>query len=863
MNASPVLVITNWRRLTFRLLPWMLILLCARSGGAADLMISGTALDPSGAAIGEAIVELLGPSVSQQSTTDTGGSFSFTALAPGSYELSLEASGFEPWVETIDLTESRDGMTLMLELESHSQSVEVVADTGPAGAPDPGRNADRVEITSEDLQLLPAMDGDVVGTLQSLLDGGSFGSEGGGLIVDGMESSDLGVSPSAIQEIRINKDPYSAEYSRPGRSRIEVITKKGAKELHGQLNLRLRDHKFDARNAFAAERPDQRRFAVEGHLVGPLGQGGKSSYVFSGEHDRDRSSSIVFANTPGGLFQRAVLQPEVETEVSARWDYHPSYERAFSLRYEYEQESQRNSGIGGFTLPEGASDENEKDHSVYWSYRRILSPSTIFEWSGRVGFETESEISQNQGSRLIVLDAFTAGGAQRDSQQEETYAQSSAVLSFQKGRHYVRTGLLLRDLANKRNLDRDNFGGTFRFATLADFESGQPFAYSLREGNPRLSFWDAEIAGFIQDNIRLNERSTLALGVRYDRQNYTSDPDNVAPRASLAFGVGAERRTTIRLGGGLFYDNIGSSAYEDRLRFDGVRLLDVLLLNPAYPDPSLGLGANAAPPPNLVRWAPRLKTPYVGQVGGTLERKLADNIVLSVNWTRSVGVGLLRSLDLNAPEPGVGGRPNPGTGIDRRLESSARQEAWSMRTQLRGKIGGFFSGTLRYAWGRAYNNVEDDDALPANSRDLSREWGPAGFDRRHRFDALGAFDVKDWFQLGVVLEADSASPYTLTTGSDDNGDGIAADRPMGLGRNTERGAPSTELDVRLSKKFSMPAITGRSEEPTSLALTIDAFNMLNTVNLRGFIGNLSSDLFGRPTSAGSARRLQAGLRWSF
>ena len=372
----------------------------------------------------------------------------------------------------------------VLELERQSQSVDVASDENGTGSSDPTGNADRLEITNDDLRLLPALDGDVVGALQGFLDGGSFGAEGGGLVVDGMETSDLGVSPSAIREIRINKNPYSAEYSRPGRSRIEVITKKGAQALHGQLNLRLRDHRLDARNAFAAERPDQRRFAVEGPVVGPLGKGGKDSYVLSAEHDRDRESSIIFATTVDGVLQQSVLAPEVETEVSARWDHHPTYERAFSLRYEYERESERNSGVGGFTLPEAASDQKETDHGVYWSYRRIFGASSLFEWNGRAGHETESEHSRSGVPRLVVLDSFTSGGAQRESTGGEIYAKSAAVFSFQKGAHYLRTGVLLRDLAHKHYVDRDNFGGTFRFATLADFESARPFAYSFRDGDP-------------------------------------------------------------------------------------------------------------------------------------------------------------------------------------------------------------------------------------------------------------------------------------------------------------------------------------------------------------------------------------------
>lgn len=839
----------------------LLLLLTAAVAAEPSLKIAGTVADPSGAAIGGALVELSGMGEPVLAETDAGGRFVLIAAAPGDYLLSVVAEDFEPCSIALSVTQPMEELACVLQLAAQTTTVEVSAADPATDTTDPARNADRVEITREELQLLPALDGDLLAAVGGMLDGDGFGGSGGGLVVDGMETAELGVSPSAIQEIRINKDPYSAEFSRPGNARIEVITKKGAENLHGQLNLRIRNHLLDARNAFADVRPDQRRFGIEGNLVGPIGAGGRHSFVLSGEHDRDREAKTVFATTPSGIRRDAVLAPDVETEASARWDFHPNYENAFSLRYEFEHRTERNNGVGGFALPEVGSDGEDFENKIYWRYRRVLGPTSLLSWSGRVGRETVRDWSLNDGSRVIVGGAFSAGGAQRDSRQVELYGESSAIFSHEKGRHMIRTGVLLRDLERTRFTDRNNFGGTFRFATLEDFAAGRPLSYSFRAGDPTLAFWNVAVAGFVQDNIRLNERSTLALGLRYDRQNYAADPDNFAPRASFAIGLGEERRTTIRVGGGIFYDNIDEDAYEDRLRFNGVRVLDVLVRNPSYPEPGARSEADGAVPPNLVTWAPRLATPYVAQYSASVERRLTKRLVWTANWTNSVGVGLLRSRDLNAPLPGSAIRPDGSVGIHRRLESSARSERYGVNTQVRGRLAKFFQGTARYSWGRAMSDRAGDDDLPADSRDLSREWGPAGFDRRHRLDLIGSVNVREWFQMGVIFEADSATPYTLTTGLDDNADGLTGDRPVGVGRNTERGEASRELDVRLSRSFAAPALGG--DEPTRLALTLDAFNILNTVNLRGFVGNMSSPLFGQATSAGSARRLQAGLRWSF
>ena len=114
----------------------------------------------------------------------------------------------------------------------------------------------------------------------------------------------------------------------------------------------------------------------------------------------------------------------------------------------------------------------------------------------------------------------------------------------------------------------------------------------------------------------------------------------------------------------------------------------------------------------------------------------------------------------------------------------------------------------------------------------------------------------------MIYEVRSGRPYTITTGLDANSDGLTSDRPLGVGRNTERGPGSSELDVRFSRSFQTPSLPGAEDDPTKLTLTLDAFNVLNQV-LGGPVSNMSSPLFGQSTSASSARRLQAGLRWSF
>ena len=101
--------------------------------------------------------------------------------------------------------------------------------------------------------------------MSRFLDAGSIGTSGVTLVVDGVEATRAGVSASAIQEVKINQDPYSAEYPRPGRGRIEIITKPGSSEFHGTFNFLFRDYHLNARDPFALIRPPEQRRIYEGN----------------------------------------------------------------------------------------------------------------------------------------------------------------------------------------------------------------------------------------------------------------------------------------------------------------------------------------------------------------------------------------------------------------------------------------------------------------------------------------------------------------------------------------------------------------------------------------------------------------------
>jgi hypothetical protein len=101
----------------------------------------------------------------------------------------------------------------------------------------------------------------------------------------------------------------------------------------------------------------------------------------------------------------------------------------------------------------------------------------------------------------------------------------------------------------------------------------------------------------------------------------------------------------------------------------------------------------------------------------------------------------------------------------------------------------------------------------------------------------------------------------VTTGRDDNHDGLALDRPSGVRRNSLEGPGYLGLDLRLSKDFILEG--SKKDKSPKITGALDAFNVINRVNYSGYIGNLSSPFFGHAIASQPARRLQLSMRFTF
>src|SRR5262249_33655835 len=175
-----------------------------------------------------------------QTTADNVGSFRFDGIRAGSYQLRVTVEGFKRSTTRVRVgTRTPAPQRLVLDLAALAQGITVTSAPVDVTVAASG-NVDAVAVDATTLDSLPVFDRDYVATLSRFLDTGSLGNAGATVVVNGMEVSALNVSASAISQIRINQDPYSAEYSRPGRGRIEILTKPGSPQFTGEANLLFR-----------------------------------------------------------------------------------------------------------------------------------------------------------------------------------------------------------------------------------------------------------------------------------------------------------------------------------------------------------------------------------------------------------------------------------------------------------------------------------------------------------------------------------------------------------------------------------------------------------------------------------------------
>ena len=587
-----------------------------RPGGVA---VTGSVVDPRRAPVTDAVVTLKqepGTAVAS-AKTDAAGRFHFDSVEDGDYSIEVEREGFAPSVTPLQVRGRAPApLAIRLVLTSVVTKVTVLGDETAQVSTDISQNLDTASVDQNLLENVPVFDQDYVTAMSAFLDAGAIGTSGVQTIVNGVEVTSVTVSASAVQEVRINQNPYSAEYNRPGRGGIEIITKEAASDYHGTFNFIFRDSVLNARDPFALVRPPEQRRIFEGSFSGPIGHSKSWSFTLSGRRQEEDLQSIVFApqGPTGGPVQEAVPSPKRDSLLSLHIGHQFSQNHSAYWQYTEWEYPSSNQGVGGFVLPEAATNADHWEREWTFNDRLTISPHLLFQFQIQVGWEHHATTSVNSAPKIVVQDAFTSGGAQMDQLGVERNVQISAVTSWTHGKHFVKFGLNVPDLSHRDNTNHNNFGSTYYFGSFDDYNAKNPckrggvdqircpYAYRQAQGTGMVSYWDDQVAGFVQDEYRFRPNLSFSFGLRYNWQNHLRDYTQFAPRLALAYSPDKKRKTVIRGGAGIFYDRTGANPESDLLLYDGVVLRSYLLLKPTFPNPLAGGGSLAQLPTDRVQF---------------------------------------------------------------------------------------------------------------------------------------------------------------------------------------------------------------------------------------------------------------------
>lgn len=794
--------------------------------------LRGQVVDEVGAVIPGAKATIVMPNGRQRSvTTNANGEFSIPNVTPGNYTFYVEFNGFQTFVKTDLTVPFNDQLKVTMMVASVTVETEVKSDAGGVSV-EPDQNLNATVLDEEFIKTLPDNEDDLRDYLQALAGpaaGGASGGQSGGaqILVNGFSGGRL-PPREAIQQIRINQNPFSAEYSRPGFGRIEIITKPGLDSWRGNFATNFRSSLLDARNAFAKERPDSHQETFFFNIGGPIIKK-KMSAFFNGSRRQFSGENNVYARTLDGDFFANVKAPSYSTNFNARADYLLTPKNTLNVNYQFFSSNSKNSefatrfgggffigggGGGGFgfggggggggtsvLLPERASNRDNMNHNIQISDMHIISSRLVHESRLQLQRETSDVTAVTQGIAVNVIDAFSGGGSTCCPNNSRGWqADFQDYLSYTYKKHSIKGGFQIQ-YENSRDYSASNFNGTYTFSSLDQYRAALDVTnpnrtaaqFSINLGNPLLTYSQSEMAWFIQDDWRINQAFTLSLGLRHEFQTNLSDKNNFAPRLGIAWSPFKDRKTTIRGGAGIFYNRFNTGLLSTILRNDGVIQQSYVIPFPQFRTqvvngvvvpiaPDL---TNVAPSSQTIRTADsNLKAPYVINFNAAVERQLPKGLIGSVSYIYTRGVHQFRARNINAPDAN-GQRPNPTKPNIFQLESTANSVYNGFQFGLQRRMGQRFIVFGNYTLSWTKNDSDGSFSTPADNNNLASEWGRANSDRRHYAFIGGSITLPKGLRLMPNIIAGSGSPFNITLGQDLNRDTVFNDRPRGVNRNSD------------------------------------------------------------------------------
>jgi hypothetical protein len=812
-------------------------------------------------------------------------------LQPGAVTVEVDYPGFEPYSASLTLRSGAVNRTITLKIAGVAEEV-VVTDAAADGLTS---STATTTLTQDEIDALPEDADELQAALEQLA-----GPGGATFFMNGFRGGRL-PTRDEIRSIRIRQNSFAADGHDAGRSSIEIITRPSA-QLAGNLNFGFKGDTWNARNAMArVETPEGEKNAQFG-LRGPIVRG-RTAFRFNGQANSSfQANTIIAVDENGNSLGTQVKVPTERANFTTAIEHSLNNNQSLFVEYQRSQTESRNQGLGSFDLPERASERNSNTNNIRARVQGLIGKTTLHEVRFELNRQYNEATSVTEAETIVVQDAFTKGGAGVNNRRSTSTWELADNVDFSVGRrHQMRVGALLEG-GLYETFDEQNKYGRWTYATLEDYKLDRPLQFSRRIGTVDTSFKQYQLGLYWQDDWRVNNKLSLGYGVRNEMQSHIGDRLNLMPR--VGFTYNPFRNTAIRGGYGLYYDWYDANLYDQTLRLNGISQTDLLIQYKLDPVTGLPL-APVILPGGRTQAAADLEMPYQHQASISIERQLRPNWSTSISYQMLRGRNQYRARDINTPIDGV--RPDPTVGIVTQFDSDGRSESDRLSFQTRVQVPQyrmFFN--VNYTLGQAKSFANGATALPSSSLNPDLDWGPSGQDVRHQLQGQGQFPLPLGFRGNVQFVAQSGAAYNLTTGRDDNADGVINDRPIGVSRNSLRGDGYWNIqNLRLSRQIGFGGARGGAatgggragaggggggqtlnaqqgpggpgggnrgpgggganfdNQRYSVELFVNAQNPLNRVIPQQYSGNLLSQFFGLPTSVQNARRVNFGLALRF
>ncbi|HEV8591374.1 MAG TPA: carboxypeptidase regulatory-like domain-containing protein [Pyrinomonadaceae bacterium] len=669
--------------------------------------IGGSVQDANGAiVVGASITVVSADAKEKTTTTNSRGEFSVTGLAPGKYTVKAIATNFSLYENTeVEVTAGeRTELIVPLAVAGVEEKVDINSDTGVSTDADANKSAQVLK--DKDLEALPDDPDELEAALQALA-GPAAGPNGGQIYIDGFTGGRM-PPKEAIREIRINQNPFSAEYERVGFGRIEILTKPGFEKWRGNVGFNFNDESLNSRNPYSLNRAPSQFKNFSGSFGGPL-MAKKLSFFVDGNYAlRDENSVISGKRLDDSLnivdFNEDIQVPNRRLSFSPRVDFAINDKHTLSTRYSFSRNSSENQGVNGISLPTRAYDSTNTQHEFRVTESAILNPTTVNET--RFSFERNErdQVGDNSIPIINVSGAFSGGGASigNSFNKSNRWELANTTTTMLFGSHGIKFGGRVRGI-NIDDRSESNYAGTFTFSGIAEVRTPagcvpqnppctvtpavtsieqfrqnllgnpdpryNPNQFSITTGDPLANVSQVDYGLFVTDDWKVNPQLTLSFGLRYENQSNISDNLNFAPRLGFAWAVdggkGKQAKTVIRGGFGYFYDRFGENNTLRANRQNGVTQLQytvsnslnaTLLDQPVFTNIGVTnvptaeqLGAVVPQASIPFRIAPDLESPYSVQTALSFERQLPWKINFNAIYSYSRSYHGLRFRNINAP----------------------------------------------------------------------------------------------------------------------------------------------------------------------------------------------------------------------